>query len=106
MTQLQPPGCKLTLGYIDHRWKSQWAQDDPLLPGKLRQKHFSRVFGGKKDWKEALIEVHRHNWTRWSFIKHEHPLPAGVDEQTPGVIDDDIFSQLQVEIDKLPPLTR
>jgi hypothetical protein len=106
LEKLQPPGCKLTLGFNDHRWSSTWEEANPLLPGKLKQRYFSKRFGLKLTWQEALKEVHKHNWEKWGLVKHDFPLPRGEVEQTPGDIPEETLAQLKPAIDTLPPLVR
>ena len=106
LDMLQPPGCKFTLGYMDHRFSSKYDVDHPGLEGKLKQKTFSKTFVEKRSWKEALKEVHAHNWGKWQVVKDIRPLPTGVEPQEPGVIADETFEILQPTIDALKPVVR
>ena len=77
-----------------------------MLAGKLKQKSFSKSFGLKLTWQDALKEVHTHNWEKWGYVKHEFPLPRGEVEQTPGDIPEETLAQLKPAIDSLPPVVR
>ena len=106
LDMLQPPGCKLTLGYIDHRFSSKFEADDPRLSGKLKQKTFSKSFAERRGWQEALKEVHTHNWEKWDKIKDKFPLPAGVEPQVPGDISEEVLDLLKPVIADMPSLAK
>ena len=94
LEKLDPPGCKITLGHSDHRFASTFEAYSPVLEGKMKQSYFSRTFVQKRNWQTALIEVHKHNWTKWLLVKDQFPLPPGKEEQVPGEIPQEIFDQL------------
>ena len=106
LDMLQPPGCKLTLGFIDHRFSSKFEADDPRLSGKLKQKTFSKSFAERRGWQEALKEVHAHNWEKWDKIKDKFPLPAGVEPQVPGDISEEVLDLLKPVIADMPSLAK
>ena len=104
---LAPPGCSLTIGHDDHRFKSIYPSKSKKLEGlgKLQQNHFSLSFAQKRTWSEALQEVHGHVWRKWQLIKHEHPLPAGATAQTPGDINAEILEKLDDYVKQMGPWT-
>lgn len=106
MSMLQPPGCKMGISHYDHRFTSIWKYDHSSLGGALGQLRFSRSFAQLRTWKQALEEVHRHNWTKWQKIKLQYPLEPGQEEQVPGRISPDVINQLQLVINDLPALVR
>ncbi len=106
LDMLQPPGCKFTLGYRDHRFSSKFDVDAPGLEGKMKQKTFSKTFVERRGWREALQEVHAHNWKKWNIVRDRFPLRDGVEPQEPGNIPEDIFAALQPTIEGLPEVTR
>ena len=106
LEKLGPPGAKMTLSFMDHRWKVRWLQEEPLLEGDLKQLSFSRSFGTKKTWGVALKEVHTYAWKKWDKLKQGLPLPAGQESQVGKEIPQDILDELKHSIGILPPVTR
>ena len=103
MSALEPPGCRFGISFQDHRFVSTWKKDHPGLPGALSQKSFTRAFVTQRSWREALIQVHEHNWKKWQHLKKEYPLPPEKMEMRPGQIPDPIFQQLEATITTLEP---
>ncbi len=105
MTFLEPPGCKFGISFQDHRFTSIWKQNHSDLAAPFNQKRFSRTFVTQRSWRDALIEVHEHNWKKWGLVRTKHPL-GEKREMRPGQIPESIFEQLQPTIDTLPEVTR
>ena len=105
MTILEPPGCKFGISFHDHRFTSVWKDDHPDLVSPYCQKRFSRTFGAQRAWRDALVEVHDHNWRKWKRLEAQYPL-AGKDEMRPSQIPDSLLEQLEPVIANLPPLVR
>ena len=103
---LSPPGCKIRVGFKDHRFTSSWKMDHSELDAPYSQKTMTATFVTLRGWQDALRRVHAHNWEKWNRVKHIHPLEPGVPEQRPGVIDQEIFDQLQATIDNLGVVKR
>ena len=97
---LAPPGCPLTIGHDDFRFKSIYPFKSKKLEGmgKLKQNHYSLSFAQKRTWSDALEEVHAHVWNRWEVIKDDLPLPPGAFAQTPGYVPNDIREGLEAFI--------
>ena len=106
MALLQPPGCSMGISFHDHRFTSIWKYDHSSLGGAYGQKRFSRSFVQMRSWKDALKEVHRHNWGKWKMVKHQYPLDEGEQEQVPGQVSEDVMKLLKPVIDGLPELVR
>lgn len=105
MTLIEPPGCKFGISHQDHRFTSYWKKDHPELPGAFAQKRLSRTFVSIRGWRDALIEVHEHNWKKWRLLKGMYPL-GEKREMNPGQIPESIFEQLQPKIAELQPVRR
>jgi len=43
-----------------------------------------------RTWRDALSQVHRHNWEKWALVKVQYPLEPGCAEQVPGEIPEEI----------------
>ncbi len=106
MKLLEPPGCRMGISFQDHRFTSSWKKDHKELGGVWGQKSFSRTFVSSRSWKEALSEVHMHNWKKWDLLKEEYPLGSGQAEQTPGHIPEELQDQLKPTIDGLGEVVR
>eukprot|EP00434_Breviolum_minutum_P020595 symbB.v1.2.018159.t1/scaffold1437.1/size118820/2 len=106
LTTIEPPGCKFGVSHTDHRFTSVWKDDHPGLPGALAQKRLSRTFVTIRGWREALIQVHEHNWKKWGHLKDKYPLQEGMQEMRPGQIPESVFDQLLPHINSLPSVTR
>lgn len=102
---LAPPGCSLTIGHDDHRFKSIYPLKSKKLEGvgKLKQCHYSLSFAQKRSWIEALQEVHAHVWKRWQVLQDELPLDGASSPQTPGFIPNEVLDGLEAHIKKMPP---
>ena len=102
---LAPPGCSLTIGHDDYRFKSIYPSTSKKLEGmgKLQQNHFSLSFANKRSWSDALAEVHSHVWRKWEVIKKDHPLPHGMAPQTPGQILPEALEGLDEFVKKMGP---
>ena len=103
---LNPPGCRLTMNFRDHRFVATWKQSSELWDPwpEFNKKTYSRSFDSK-NWGEKLSEVHSHMWRKWAVAQSELPL-NDMDEQTPGVISDEIVSQLSPIIRQMPEKTK
>ena len=68
----------------------------------FNQKTFGRSFN-PSDWKDKLSKVHDWLWAKWYLAKDREgfQLENPSDEQSPGVIPDDIAQELQGFIDRL-----
>ena len=106
LDHLQPPGCKLTLGFLDHRFSCRYEVESSALTGKFKQKTFSKSFAEKVTWQEALRQVHKYMWEKWNVVKAKFPLGANQAPQKPGEVEKSIFDQLKETIDNLPPVTK
>ena len=106
LEQLEPPDCSFGISFADHRFTSIWAFEHLDLDPPWCQLRFSRSFALRRGWKDALVEVHKHNWQKWGMVKHHHPLAKGKELQEPGVIPDSIFAELKKTIDSLGEPTR
>ena len=100
---LARPGCSLTIGHDDFRFKSIYPFKSKKLEGmgKLKQNHYSLSFAQKRSWIEALEEVHAHVWKRWEVVQSDLPLPAGAFPQTPGHIPSEVLDGLEAHIQKM-----
>eukprot|EP00438_Fugacium_kawagutii_P030972 Skav203548 [mRNA] locus=scaffold3576:25249:29754:+ [translate_table: standard] len=105
LSLIEPPGCKMGISFNVHTFISYWHDEHLELPAPFHQKSFSRAFYAKRSWRDALIEVHGHNWKKWRLVKDEYPL-GDKGEMVPEQIPESIFEQLQPIIDKLPPYVR
>lgn len=106
LSTIQPPGCHFGLSHQDHRFTSVWKGDHADLPAPYSQKRLSRTFVKVRNWREALIEVHEHNWKKWGMLKTKYPLSEGEREMRPGQIPESIFEQLKPRIDSLGEVVR
>ena len=105
MALIEPPGCHMGISFNVHTFTSNWHKDHPELPGVLSQRSFSRAFFAKRTWRDALFEVHQHNWRKWKHLEKEYPL-GDRREMVPGQIPDSIMEQFQPIIDSLPEYVR
>eukprot|EP00434_Breviolum_minutum_P035507 symbB.v1.2.031433.t1/scaffold3648.1/size52728/2 len=106
LSQLWPPKCKIGLSQFDHRFYSTYGLDNPKLSDEYKKKSYSCTFVTLRTWQQALIEVHRFNWSKWNLVKDDLPLPAGKEAQEPGVVPQEIFDALEPTIKRLPPVKR
>ena len=105
MALIEPPGCKMGISFNVHTFTSRWLQDHPSLPGQFSQRTFSRAFFARRSWRDALVDVHEHNWKKWRQLKSVYPL-AGKREMEPGQIPDHILDQFEPIIAELPEYVR
>ena len=106
LSMIEPPGCKFGVSYQDHRFTSFWKGDHPGLPAPYSQKRMSRTFVTQRNWREALVEVHEHNWKKWGMLRDEYPLTGEAREMRPGQIPDSILEQMKPTIDSLGKVVR
>lgn len=108
---LAPPGIFIRLSFNDHRFKAETASslhsDLTLLPGHYSQKAFSRCFAsGNLSWQDALKQVHDYAWKKYDLFR-QHGKSTAVDApQEPGVVAAEILTQLEPEIQGMPPPTK
>ena len=91
---ISPPGCKMALSFVDHRFSSRFPADERGLPGEFKSKFFTRAFAARRTWKQALAEVHEHCWRKWQLVKATNPLIGGQVEQVPGEIPEEVIELL------------
>ncbi|CAK9018859.1 unnamed protein product [Durusdinium trenchii] len=105
---LAPPGAKITLSTMDHRWivtfkaqsKSFMWQTPPYS-----QKSYSKRFT-QDTWQSMLQDVHEYAWQKWSFAAEEGEAVfslKGKERQTPGKLDADVCLKLADWVVNLPP---
>ena len=108
LNQLSPPGMMLRMTYNDHRFKvetgSRFHESSSKLKAPYSQKSYSKSFAsGAPTWQEALSDVHNHAWTKHNMMVIAGYMVGSSDPQSPGVIPEDVLSDLQPEIEKMPP---
>ena len=111
LEQIAPPGIFIRLSFNDHRFKAETAtflqSDLSLLDSPYSQKAFSKCFGrGALSWQEALTQVHDYAWKKYDLFRIHGKSDAIDSPQEPGVIAADIFTQLEPEIQRMPPPTK
>lgn len=110
LSQLEPPGCKFGMSFHDSRFTSIWSRDHPELLGDFAKKRFSRSWRENfRTWRNALIEVHEHNWKKFRELRVQKPKLyslGGKADQVPGQIPDSIMDMLKPTIDTMPPVKR
>ena len=99
---ISPPGCKMALSFVDHRFSSRFPADERGLPGEFKSKFFTRAFAARRTWKQALAEVHEHCWRKWQLVKATNPLIGGQVEQVPGEIPEEVIELLVPVVKSLP----
>ena len=77
-------------------------EKDPRWIDKFAQRSFSKGFKLTRDWQPALRAVHEHMWQKWKLAENKYPLAPGVQEQTPGEVDQQVFSDLEPVIAGMP----
>jgi len=90
MEKLQPPGCKMGVSFKDHRFTPRWHYAHPELHSPYHTRNHSATFVTLRTWRDALSQVHRHNWEKWALVKVQYPLEPGCAEQVPGEIPEEI----------------
>ena len=105
LRKITPPGAFIGLNFVDHRFTSRFPSDHEILQGtKYAQKTKDAAFVLKRTWEEAIALVHRFNWEKWQLLADSNPLPAGVTQQVPGSVPQDVLDGLRPIIAKLPAL--
>ena len=108
LNQLSPPGMMLRMTYNDHRFKveigSRFHESSSKLKAPYSQKSYSKSFAsGAPTWQEALSDVHNHAWTKHNLMVIAGYMVGASNPQSPGVIPEEVLSDLQPEIEKMPP---
>lgn len=102
---LAPPGAKMTLSTMDHRFVVTFKAQSKCLEwmtAPWSQKSYSKRFS-KSTWQHALEEVHHFAWTKWSFASKEAAFSLkGSVRQTPGILDPSLIAGMDDWIQKLP----
>ena len=94
-TLLAPPGAVIGVNFTDQRFTSMSKLDASKLSPPYTQRTYSMVWNDNlRTWQEAILGVHRYQWTKWSKLREQAPLIKGQKEQEPGVIDQSIMEEV------------
>ena len=95
LSKLAPPGCTVFRSYMDSRFTCRFSSNSGKVKGTAYQQVTKTAsFTSIRSWQEALSMVHQHSWEKWALLKAELPLPAGLQEQSPGSVPQDTLMPL------------
>ena len=107
---LAPPNCTFVLDHKAHRFSFRFKKvpNPNVWKGVYRypmtmSKAFTKE--SRESWTKALAEIHTNAWERWGLCREQKgwKISDAALVQDAGVIPNNILSEIQEEIDAMPP---